>query len=203
MKDRLVAICLIWMLFGCADRVHGEDPEPVALRSETVEASDNTMQLGVRHWRIDRFGDAGKLTALDVRSSILAVFELTEGSRKSAPGGLTVISTYPAQHVQERNGSGEIVHSDMPETLTAMFDAYIADMQALAASEVPTKRATFAYKEDICMWCGAGGTQSKCYGVVLMCWDLDLCSGTTPDDEGLTPACNGPYVCGACIGLPF
>ncbi|MGX1310496.1 hypothetical protein RKD24_000615 [Streptomyces calvus] len=45
-----------------------------------------------------------------------------------------------------------------------------------------------------------GFTKTECYGVVEMCQD---CCQRYDFGSGYHDVCGTPYVCGACIGLPF
>jgi hypothetical protein len=45
-----------------------------------------------------------------------------------------------------------------------------------------------------------GFTNSKCYGLVKVCED---CCHRYDFGSGYHEVCGTPYVCGACIGLPF
>ena len=201
MKSRCsLLMCLLAV--GCAqDR---KLPDSPSLASETLQASEASQaKIGVVEWRVEKSAASGRVSGLASDGSTLAVFEFTKGASRMHSDGFTIASVQPHRGYQERDAEGGVLHDELAPKQAAILDAYWSDMRELAAADGAASRPTFAYKDDLCSWCGAGGQESKCYGVVLICWDLDLCSGTVPDEDGLTPACSDPYPCGVCFGLPF
>jgi hypothetical protein len=189
-------------LLGCATEIPPESESPVSAAEQTLEANATTRELhGIVQWTTASYADTAQISGRDGLGATVVQFELQTDIGKNA-GGFEVVTSTPQPTFQVRDVRGRIVHNTMPADKAAMLDAFFADTIELANRSAASDDSLFAYKdEDICSWCGFGGTQSKCYGVVLMCQDLDICGGGgSPDD---IVGCNDWYPCGVCIGLPF
>ena len=190
---RLFCFVLLALLAACANGAAETDSADVVAAVETLEASQDTRaKLGIVTWSVARLGEVAQVSGLGAQGSELAVFEVQLDAPEDA-GGFQIISLVPTDGFQVRSRFGEIIYDEMAPAQSEVYDAMVSDMGLLARAEseiVPKAAVT-------CGPCGEAGTSTRCYGVVLWCFDHNYCT------DGSRRRCANDYPCGVCVGLPF